>query len=544
MPGDAASMIRYILLTQCLQNDFFLNRNGALYLGDQASLRLLTAATQDRAVQGGSKLDIGLKDDRYKSGPLAWFFEAAIDSRRAEEQTGPPFYVVNIRDWHQPGPSYDLERRNYGSHCEAGTWGADYIDGFHQWLAPSGFHLDGRGKNCLEGGVRFAHVHADSVFDFRQRSRPDGSPIGKSYSSDLDNLLDIVIHGTDDHLQQLDQHLASGSDLADQRIEELSQEIQSHRTIPAQVYIAVIGAYSDIKVLTLVGGLLSRYDIPNIAISSTLTASPTTERHITGLDFADKVMHVEILDGVANLARYLGRDRLDAAPPNEEGSFSDFSLFQTFFKDKQAVLAYESEKLESYVALTERRARENYLWVQRSNRFLILAGMAFLTLSLVLAVATGLGLGDTSWTLPSVTGGIGLVQVLAVLFLRPAEDLNSNLMRFTTYRMILESHSLKMALARFHLTTPLTLREIDNGLHLETAKRQIELLNQELATLGNLDAFDHAALRALGFAASSQSFLADNKYSTATNSRDSEVDDATKSRTPTTSEKDRAHLSR
>ena len=33
--------IRFILLTECLQNDFFLNRECRLYLGDQAALSML-----------------------------------------------------------------------------------------------------------------------------------------------------------------------------------------------------------------------------------------------------------------------------------------------------------------------------------------------------------------------------------------------------------------------------------------------------------------------------------------------------------------------
>jgi hypothetical protein len=104
---------------------------------------------------------------------------------------------------------------------------------------------------------------------------------------------------------------------------------------------------------------------------------------------------------------------------------------------------------------------------------------------------------QVSWMLPAVTGGIGLIQLVSAFFTRPTQDLNRNLMNLTTYRMVLESHSLKMALARFHLTTPHTLREIRTADEEERAQRQIKVLEYELATIKDADAVDYGALKAL-----------------------------------------------
>src|SRR5438034_622980 len=71
--------------------------------------------------------------------------------------------------------------------------------------------------------------------------------------------------------------------------------------IRSHIYIAVIGVYTDLKVLTLLAGLRTRYNVPNLAVSDTLTASPTLERHLAGLDFAAKLLGVEVIHGVNDL---------------------------------------------------------------------------------------------------------------------------------------------------------------------------------------------------------------------------------------------------
>ncbi len=65
--------------------------------------------------------------------------------------------------------------------------------------------------------------------------------------------------------------------------------------------------------------------------------------------------------------------------------------------------------------------------------------------------------------------------------------------------MILESHSLKTAVARFHLTTPQALRELQTKGEADAATRQIETLRKELEAIEDVDRADFEALRRLGF---------------------------------------------
>ena len=63
-----------------------------------------------------------------------------------------------------------------------------------------------------------------------------------------------------------DAILAQGVELA--AIRELADDVEKQASQSASVYVAVIGVYSDIKVPTLLGGLLARYDLPNLAVSA------------------------------------------------------------------------------------------------------------------------------------------------------------------------------------------------------------------------------------------------------------------------------------
>jgi hypothetical protein len=493
VPGST----RYVLLTQCLQNDFFFNRECRIYLGDQTAMTMLAGRNVHTPLQGtGGRLSV--PTDVVDHGPLGVFLDAAINRRRQRKDGLGTLHVINIRDWHEPGPSYDVERRAYGSHCERGTWGAAYIEGLEWILDPGGKGKDLESLSFAEGSVSICHVHSDSVFDFRPRLGAHGAVDGKLPSTELEYILDILVQGTDDELRKAHRVLSQGLPLSDPQIVNLAQQAGPRQKTDASIYMAIIGAYSDVKILTLVGGLLSRYDLPNLAISDSLTGSPTLERHIAGLDFANKVMHVEVVHGVNDLVRYLG----GTPPLNNESTIVDpdgFSRYQTFFKDKQSVLAYQSEKFQDYLALTEKRAFDTYKWIERSNLFLIWWGSAFLIVTLVLTVLSAVYPDKVSWALPAITGGLSLLQLVTAFYTRPIRDLHRNLMNLTAHRMVLESHSLKMALARFHLTTPHTLREVQTAVEAEQAKRQIEVLEKELAAINAFDAVDYDALKNLGF---------------------------------------------
>ncbi len=489
---------RYILLTECLQNDFFLNRECRLYLGDHAALRMLVGRKAEIPERGGGRLTIS--PEGLERGPLGVFLNAVFAERRANTGRA-ALYIINIRDWHEPGAAYDQERRVYGSHCESGTWGAEYIDGLERFLDPADPSSDGSGepRSYVEGQLRVCHVHADSVFDFRPRAdsaHGAAELLGKLPETDLENILDILVQGRGEDVRAADEILAAGGTLADERIHKLARKVEAERMQCGRVYVAVIGVYSDVKVLTLLGGLQARYNLPNLAVSDTLTISPTLERHIAGLDFASKVMQIEVVHGVNDLVRYLG-----GTPPLEsESEIVDedgFAQYQTFFKDKQSVLAYQSEKLQDYLVLTERRALNTYNWIKRSNIFLIAWGSVFLIATLVFAIWAAVDPDEVSWVIPAITGGVGLIQLVTAFYTQPMQDLQRNLMNLTTYRMVLESHSLKMALARFHLTTPRTLREVRSEAEATEAKFQVEVLERELAAIEKADAVDYIALERL-----------------------------------------------
>src|SRR5207302_1718624 len=165
-----------------------------------------------------------------------------------------------IRDWHVPDDSYDLERRAYGPHCEAGSWGARYVEGLEDYLDPRHSGADSEALDFETDGLVVRHVHSDSIFDFRPRCGESVAG-GKFPPSRLERILDELVAGTE----------------ADKSAED-----------PVPIYVAVVGVYSDIKVVTLLAGLRTRYDLPNLVVSDTLTASATLGRHIAGLDFADK----------------------------------------------------------------------------------------------------------------------------------------------------------------------------------------------------------------------------------------------------------------
>src|SRR5262249_43868122 len=129
----------YILITECLQNDFFLADDNRLCLPRDVVANMLIGTADDHAgdavydkndVQGRRQFKTNGNSDPLKKGPLYRFFDVVTKERDSE------LYMINIRDWHNPSPEYDAERRTYGSHCKAGSWGAKGIDGFEKFLEP------------------------------------------------------------------------------------------------------------------------------------------------------------------------------------------------------------------------------------------------------------------------------------------------------------------------------------------------------------------------------------------------------------------------
>ncbi len=121
----------YVLITQCLQNDFFLNLNCRLVLPKDAAGKLLIHSESEQGFnENGSNRTIDA--ETIQCGPLGRLLMATVGKRQHEDGRMALYHgtlhLVNIRDWHIAGDSYDQERRIYGAHCEAGTYGAEYVN--------------------------------------------------------------------------------------------------------------------------------------------------------------------------------------------------------------------------------------------------------------------------------------------------------------------------------------------------------------------------------------------------------------------------------
>jgi hypothetical protein len=446
----------------------------------------------------GDLLRGGNRSDRSRArlignGSLGTFLEATVGRRLAGD--GPLLHVVNIRDWHESGSAYDWERRTFGAHCEKVTWGAQYLEGLGPYLDPGGAPMGAEAQYVQQGTARIYPIHSDSVFDFRPRSghREDGHR--KYRGSVVENVLDVLVQGSPGEVDEMARLLAETGN--PDSIHELARRIDEGVVSdpPARVYIAVIGVYTDIKVQSLLVGLRSQYDLPNLAVSDTFTASATLERHLAGLDYAAKVLDVEVIHGINDLVRFLG-----GPPPLEDESELvgriSFARYRSFFQDKQNVLGYQDEKLRQYLLLTERRAVDVYERIKRANTFLIVFGSIFLVTTLVLAVLAAVW-DRVDWQPAAVTGGVGLIQVVSAFVSRPVRELQRNLTNLAAFKIILESHSLKTAFARFHLTTPQTLRQLETEDEAAAAARQIEALRKQVLTVQEFDSADFAELARL-----------------------------------------------
>ena len=495
-PGEDRS--RRILITQCLQNDLFLNPDCRLYLSDSAVKQLLVAkSSHDQEVFEIKNGHRGVKPRLLREGPLGLFLDATIGERLDGAQRG-LLHVINIRDWHEHNESYDEERRMHGRHCEARTWGAEYIDGFDEYLAPAGYLPDGRAAFCDRGAVRVYHVHSDSIFDFRPRWEQDRDRTQLKFRrSHLERLLDVLVAGSDEQVDELAAALGEPETrdrTKSQALERIAgAAVKGHATsVAPAVYVAVIGVYTDVKIPILLAGLRARYLLPNLAVSDSLTGSRGLERHLVGLDFSDKLLRVEVIHGLGDLAAYVGSELV--LNESEVVAAPDFGQYRSYFADKQNLLAHQSERLQEYVQLTEKRSIRVYQTITRANVFLLIWGAVFLSISLITSVLTFFGIGEATWQIAAVTGGVGLVQVVAVFFGRPIKEIQQNLSNLASFKMILEGHSLKEAFTRYHLTTPEVLRELGDKSELDAALNQIEALRTQLAVIDQSQRLDYDAL--------------------------------------------------
>ena len=110
-------------------------------------------------------------------------------------------------------------------------------------------------------------------------------------------MLDVILQGSNEDIERMRELLSV--DGRPRALFDLAQEVDDDENVRCndRIYVAVIGVYTDLKIKTLLTALRTLYNIPNLAVSDTLTASATLERHLSGLDFAAKVLGVEVIHG-------------------------------------------------------------------------------------------------------------------------------------------------------------------------------------------------------------------------------------------------------
>ena len=444
---------QYVLITQCLQNDFFFNLDSELCLPEAAAARLLLDANDESGFKiVGQRRELSERSRR--AAPLAQFLDLVVGSRISGQESR-HLHLINIRDWHVPGEHYDRERTQYGAHCEAGTWGADYLEGFDEYLDPGHTSAPGAGEpQPAKWAERLTvhHVYSDTLFDFQ------------------------YANAETPHIRQ------------DAPLTAILDAIVSNGGSPR---VAVIGVLTDIKIQLLLVGLRSRYNFRQLVVSDPLTASRSLERHLTALDFAQRVLWVEVVDSLAELARFLGV-RPSADQLVGRGATVEFASYSSYVNDKQGILSYEDARLRDYRRQTTERLRRTQRAVGVATRFLVGWGMTFMTVALVMSVVAAIFPDRVAWQAPAIAGGVGFVPLVIVLFIRPLRMLQTSLNSDTIFRMVLESRSLKVALARYHLTAAESLRERDN------ARAQLAVLDQELQLLQRIDEADFNTIRQLG----------------------------------------------
>lgn len=458
--GDAANADDggvYILITQCLQNDFFLNLNCHLSLPADAAEKLLIHPMSEKTFSE-SRSCREIDAATLSRGPLGRLLEATVGKRLRGGGQG-TLHLVNIRDWHTPGESYDRERRVYGSHCQAGTWGADYIDGLTRLLDPDGTRRkigDGRSED------------------------PGFSPEGKQHGT-------VVVHHVHSNtLFDLESFAFLGSELAGIRRSELA-EVLSRIITPQNrrhVRVVVIGVYTDIKVQIVLQSLRVAYNLEGLVVSDSLTASPTLERHLGALDFASKVLGAEVMHGVGDLARFLGTDPGKDEELESSANEVAFADYAQYFRDKQSIVSYEDTQQRSYRQQITGSLRQTIRWVRFTNKFLIVSGSFTLAATVALAVTAAIHPARLPVALPATLLGVSVAQLVYLFFNRPAQQLTALLSREAVIRMLLESRSLKLALARHHLTTPQALRAGAGS------QEQMAVLRNQLDVLTDLDRVD------------------------------------------------------
>jgi hypothetical protein len=147
-------------------------------------------------------------------------------------------------------------------------------------------------------------------------------------------------------------------------------------------------------------------------------------------------------------------------------------------------VSYEDTQQRSYRQQISKSLGQTVRLVKGTNVFLIGCGAVTLVATVVLAVLAAIHPGRIPIALPISLLGVSVAQLVTIFFSRPVQELTAMLNREAVFRLLLESRSLRLALARYHLTTP---RALDGG---EGAKAEAGILKDQLNVLADLDKVD------------------------------------------------------
>ena len=189
------------------------------------------------------------------------------------------------------------------------------------------------------------------------------------------------------------------------------------------------------------------------------------------------------MHGVGDLARFLGSDPKDEELESSSSEIA-FADYAQYFRDKQSIVSYEDTQQRSYRQQISKSLGQTVRLVKGTNVFLIGCGAVTLVATVVLAVLAAIHPGRIPIALPISLLGVSVAQLVTIFFSRPVQELTAMLNREAVFRLLLESRSLRLALARYHLTTP---QALDGG---EGAKAEAEILRDQLNVLADLDKVD------------------------------------------------------
>lgn len=489
LPPDAEAKTIHILITQCLQNGFFLAEKSRLCLPEKAVDNMLLGT--DSSVSAELKNQSKKANKRVypkgqlKKGPLYTFLNTLINS----VPKGDELRVLHLRDWHSPSPRYDAERQLYGGHCEAGTWEAAPLAGYEEFLEPWGCDKDQAQlaqtlsgfsqANQIGGNIIYYDVRSDSVFDFKEPVAPELYAVYQTALAQRKDQRNKVARNEPE--EQYGDYYADTflEAILDQVIKD-NQRKSKREGRRALVYIAVIGVYADIKIWTLINGIRARYETDGILVSDVLTASLDMERSLAAYDFFDKVLNVEVVHSLTELLRPMLPNQDVTIDESIIKGLPNFRDYRTFFLDKKKVLASQDNKLLDYLSFTQKRNSEVYKQIYGANRWLLWMGRLFLVVALLLVVlqvgVEGIDIRPEVWVL---TGGLSIAQLLTSFFLVPMAQLRNNVNALVRMQNYLETYSTITSLLRFHMTRANQLNPQDPDLsikELELVKKQMDII--------------------------------------------------------------------